>query len=156
MVAASGTRMVTAASAAVLAVVALSAPLLLADTTFQKDRIGAWCLVGFAGAALLLAARSYRHAAARGLLRTAGLVCWVALMVVVFDAAGRRTEGFVAGAAVVVAFLVLMVAVALGRGWRSAWWSRQAEVAEGVCGAFAVGAVVVAVGLFRHLWELTS
>ena len=54
------------------------------------------------------------------------------------------------------AFLVLMVAVALGRGWRSAWWSRRAEIAEAVCGAFAVGAVVVAVGLFRHLWELTS
>jgi len=62
----------------------------------------------------------------------------------------------VAGAAVFLAFLVLMVAVALGRGWRSAWWSRRAEVAEAVCGAFAVGAVVVAVGLFRHLWELTS
>ena len=67
---------------------------------FTMDRIGAWCLVGFAGAALLLAARSYRHAAARALLRTAGLVCWAALMVVVFDAAGRRTEGFVAGGAV--------------------------------------------------------
>jgi hypothetical protein len=120
------------------------------------DRIGAWCLVGFAGAALLLAARSYRHAAARALLRTAGLVCWSVLAVAVFDAAGQRTEGFVAGGAVVLAFLVLMVAVALGRGWRSAWWSRQAEIAEAVCGAFAVGSVVVAVGLFRHLWELTS
>ena len=156
MVAARGTRMITAASAGVLAIVALTAPLLLADTTFTMDRIGAWCLVGFAGAALLLAARSYRHTAARALLRTAGLGCWAALMVAVFDAAGQRTEGFVAGGAVVLAFLVLMVAVALGRGWRSAWWSRQAEIAEAVCGAFAVGSVVVAVGLFRHLWELTS
>ena len=156
MVAARGTRMVTAASAAVLAVVAISAPLLLAEATLSMDRIGARCLVGFAGAALLLAARSYRHVAARALLRTAGLLCWAVLMVVVFDAAGRRTEGFIAGAAVFLAFLVLMVAVALGRGWRSAWWSRRAEIAEAVCGAFAVGAVVVAVGLFRHLWELTS
>jgi hypothetical protein len=156
MVAARGTRMITAASAGVLAIVALTAPLLLADATFTMDRIGAWCLVGFAGAALLLAARSYRHAAARALLRTAGLVCWSVLAVAVFDAAGQRTEGFVAGGAVVLAFLVLMVAVALGRGWRSAWWSRQAEIAEAVCGAFAVGSVVVAVGLFRHLWELTS
>jgi hypothetical protein len=122
----------------------------------SADRVGAWCLVGFAGAALLLAARSYRHAAARALLRLAGLVCLVTLAVVVFDAAGRRTEGVVAGAAVVVAFVVLLAAVALGRGWRSAWWARRAEVAESVCGAFAVGSVVVAVGLFRHLWELTS
>ena len=156
MVAASGTRMVTAASFAVLAVVTLAAPLLLADATFSMDRVGAWCLVGFAGAALLLAARSYRHASARALLRMAGLVCWAALMVVMFDAAGRRTEGLVAGGAVLLGFLVLLVAVALGRGWRSAWWARQAEIAEAVCGAFAVGAVVVAVGLFRHLWELTS
>ena len=156
MVAASGTRMVTAASAAVLAVVAVSAPLLLATATLTMDRIGAWCLVGFSGAGLLLAARSYRHAAARALLRTAGLVCWAVLAVVVFDAAGGRTEGFVAGGAVFIAFLILMVAVALGRGWRSAWWSRRAEIAEGVAGAFAVGAVVVAVGLFRQLWELTS
>ena len=156
MVAASGTRMVTAASFAVLAVVALAAPLLLADATFSMDRIGSWCLAGFAGAALLLAARSYRHAAARALLRTAGLVCWTALIVVVFDAAGGRTEGLVAGGAVLLGCLVLLVAVALGRGWRSAWWARQAEIAEAVCGAFAVGALVVAVGLFRHLWELTS
>ncbi len=156
MVAARGTRMVTAASAAVLAVVAVSAPLLLAEATLPMDRIGARCLVGFAGAALLLAARSYRHVAARALLRTAGLVCLAVLMVVVFDAAGPRAESFIAGAAVFLAFLVLMVAVALGRGWRSAWWSRRAEVAEAVCGAFAVGSVVVAVGLFRHLWELTS
>jgi hypothetical protein len=156
VVAASGTRLLTAASAAVLAVVLISAPMLLATATLPMDRIGARCLVGFAGAALLLAARSYRHVAARALLRTAGLVCWAVLLVVVFDAAGRRTEGIVAGVAVFLAFLVLMVAVALGRGWRSAWWSRRAEIAEGFCGAFAVGAVVVAVGLFRHLWELTS
>ena len=44
--------------------------------TLPMDRIGARCLVFFAGAALLLAARSYRHVAARALLRTAGLVCW--------------------------------------------------------------------------------
>ena len=155
-VAVRGTRMVTAASAAVLAVVALSAPLLLAEATLPMDRVGARCLVGFSGASLLLAARSYRHVAARALLRTAGLVCLAALTVVVLDAAGSRTEGFLAGGAVFLAFLVVIVAVALGRGWRSAWWSRRAEVAEAVCGAFAVGSVVVAVGLFRRLWELTS
>lgn len=156
VVAARGTRTVTAASAAILAVVAVSAPLLLATATLPMDRIGARCLVGFAGAALLLAARSYRHAAARALLRTAGLLAWAVLAVAVFDVAGRRTEGLIAGAAILLAFVLVMVAIAAGRGWRSAWWSRRAEIAEAVCGAFAVGAVVVAVGLFRHLWELTS
>ena len=64
--------------------------------------------------------------------------------------------GFVIGAAVALAVLMVVVAVAVGRGWRSAWWSRRAEVAEGISGAFALGSVVVAVGLFRRLWELTG
>ncbi len=81
-VATRGTRIVTAASTAVLVVAVLAAPLLLATATLPVDRIGARCLVGFAGAALLLAARSYRHRAARSLLRTAGLGCWAALLVV--------------------------------------------------------------------------
>ena len=46
------------------------------------------------------------------------------------------------------------VAVATGRGWRSAWWSRRAEVAEGLAGAGAIAALVVASGLFRALWEI--
>ena len=64
--------------------------------------------------------------------------------------------GFVIGGAIGLAALLVVVAVAVGRGWRSAWWSRRAEVAEGISGAFALGAVVVAVGLFRRLWELTG
>ena len=42
--------------------------------------------------------------------------------------------------------LLVVVAVATGRGWRSAWWSRRAEVAEGLCGAAALASVFVAVG----------
>ena len=41
-------------------------------------------------------------------------------------------------AAVLLAGLLVIVAVATGRGWRSAWWSRRAEVAESVCGSFAI------------------
>lgn len=156
-VASSGTRMVTAACASIVLVVTLSAPLLLATATLPLDRVGARFLVGFAGAALLLAARSYRHAGARALLRAAGLVCWASLAVTIFDLLGTRGGTWmIAGAAIGVAALLVVVSVALGRGWRSAWWSRRAEIAEGVCGAFAVGSVVVAVGLFRYLWELTG
>jgi hypothetical protein len=50
--------------------------------------------------------------------------------------------------------LLVIVAVATGRGWRSAWWSRRAEVAEGLAGAGAIAALVVASGLFRALWEI--
>jgi hypothetical protein len=52
--------------------------------------------------------------------------------------------------------VLVVVAVATGRGWRSAWWSRRAEVAEGLAGALVVASLVVATGWFRQLWEMTS
>lgn len=152
----SATRTVTAAAAAVLAVTVVSAPLLLRAADVDLDRIGARSLVLLVGAGLLLAARSYRHAAARGLLRLAGLGAWLwlALHLVASGATGSlllvAVAGLVLGAAAVAA------AVATGRGWRSAWWARRAEVAEAVAGATALASVVVASGLFRLLWETTS
>jgi hypothetical protein len=151
-----GTRLVAAAAVAVLAVVALSAPLLLATATLPLDRIGARVLVGLAGAALLLAARSYRHPPARALLRLAGLAAWLALAVALLPLLDPGELAAVTVVAVLLAGVLVVAAVATGRGWRSAWWSRRAEVAEGLAGAGAIAAVLVAVGLFRRLWELTS
>ncbi|MEP9362614.1 hypothetical protein ABLE68_06590 [Nocardioides sp. CN2-186] len=155
-VATRGTRIVTAASTAVLVVALLAAPLLLATATLPVDRIGARCLVGFAGAALLLAARSYRHRAARSLLRAAGLGCWAALLVVLLRLLDDQGRWIVSTCAAALAVVVVLVAVATGRGWRSAWWSRRAEVAEGLCGALALASLVVASGWFRELWEIAS
>ncbi len=108
------------------------------------------------GGGLLLSARSYRHTAARQLLRLAGLVCWAALAWALVPVLSDGQWLAVAVAAVALAALMVAVAVATGRGWRSAWWSRRAEVAESVCSSFAIGAVVVAGGFFRILWESTS
>ena len=155
VVAARGTRTVTAASAAVLAVTLLSAPLVLATATLPIDRVGARLLVGCAGAGLLLAARSYRHAGARVLLRAAGLGCAAVLGAVLLGEADLA-GWWVTGGAVLLAAVLVLVGVAVGRGWRSAWWSRRAEVAEGLAGAVAVAALVVASGWFRQLWELAS
>jgi hypothetical protein len=155
VVAARGTRIVTATSAAVLAVVLLSAPLVLLTATLPIDRVGARLLVGSAGAGLLLAARSYRHARARALLRTAGLGCGVVLCAVLLREADP-TGWWLPATAVLLAAALVVVAVAVGRGWRSAWWSRRAEVAEGLSGAVAVAALVVASGWLRQLWELAS
>ena len=152
-VAARGTRIVTAYTVAILAVVALSAPLLLATATLPVDRIGARCLVLFCGGGLLLAGRSYRHTAARALLRAAGLVCWAVLALAVLPTVSGRAGALVAIGAIGVAVLLVVVAVATGRGWRSAWWSRRAEVAEGLCGSAAVATLLVAAGVFRSLWE---
>jgi hypothetical protein len=118
--------------------------------------VGARVLVFLCGAGLVLSARSYRHTVARQLLRLAGLACWVALaeaLVPVLTDGQWLTVGVVA---VGLALLLVLVAVATGRGWRSAWWSRRAEVAEGIVGSFAIATVVVAAGFFRILWESTS
>lgn len=160
-VAARGTRTVRAATAAVLVVVLLSAPLLLWTAVLPLDRTGARCLVGFGGASLLFAARSYRHAAARRMLRIAGVVALVLVAAVLLgagpgEAAGPGLTRMVTVLAIGLAAVLVLVAVLVGRGWRSAWWSRRAEIAEAVCGSFTVGSLVVAVGFFRYLWELTS
>lgn len=152
-VAASGARAVTAACAGVLVLAAVASTGLLGSVEAEVDVVGARVMVLLAGAAIVLAARSYRHRAARVLLRLAGLACWVALGVDT-AAALRAGAGLVlAAVAVLVAAAVVVVAVATGRGWRSPWWARRAEVAEGVSSALALAALVVASGFFRSLWE---
>ncbi len=153
---ASGTRMITASAAAILVVVCVSVPLLLQTAVIDLDRIGARCLVFFAGAAILLAARSYRHQAARALLRVAGLVCWAAFFWVILPIAGPAQQAAIIAGAVVIGLICVAAGVATGRGWRSVWWSRRAEVAEVMAGAFGIGATIVAAGLFRALWEINS
>jgi hypothetical protein len=153
---AGATRTVLAATAAIMVTAAVATPLLLATATIDLDRIGARCLVLFAGASILLAARSYRHAVARRLLRVGGLACWAWLVGFVVD----DVSSTVVMAGLVVLLLLgavsLAAAVATGRGWRSVWWSRRAELAEGLCGSFALASTVVASGFFRSLWEITS
>jgi hypothetical protein len=155
-VATRGAAIVAAAAAAILAVATVSAPLLLAAADLPIDRVGARALVFLAGGGLLLSARSYRHAAARQLLRLAGLACWIALMWALVPVLSDGQWLAVAVVAVALAGVMVAVAVATGRGWRSAWWSRRAEVAEGLCFSFALAAVVVSAGVFRILWESTS
>ena len=108
-VAARGAAIVTAAGAAVLAVAAASAPLLLRTADLPIDRVGARVLVFLAGGGLLLSARSYRHTAARQLLRLAGLACWVALAWALVPV---LSDGqWLAVAVAAVALAALMVAV---------------------------------------------
>ncbi len=155
-VVARGSRIVTAACVAICLVATTSAVMLLRDTSVWIDVVGARCEVGLAGGGLLLAARSYRHAAARTLLRVAGLTCWLALLVVLVPALGPTQATLVTFGSIAAGALMLLVGVALGRGWRSAWWARRAEVAESICGAFALASVVLAAGTIPFLWDLTG
>jgi hypothetical protein len=152
-VAARGARTLAAAACAVLLLVALAASLLLHTADLAVDRVGARLVVGLGGASLLLAARSYRYAWPRGLLCAAGLWCLVGDLVVLLPRAQGGAAVALVVATVVVALVVLAAAVATGRGWRSAWWSAQAELAEALATAGTLGTLVVASGLFRALWE---
>lgn len=152
-VAAAGARTVTAACAAVLGVAAVASVGLLGSVEAEADVVGARVMVLSSGAAIVLAARSYRHRAARTLLRLAGLACWTALAVATAPALHQGAGMALGAAAVLVAALVVPVAVATGRGWRSPWWARLAEVTEGLSAALALASLVVASGFFRSLWE---
>jgi len=151
-----GARLVNAAGVAIAVVAVVSSWQLLSVATFDLDQVGARGQVFFAGAALLLAGRSYRHVAARAALRIAGLGSWAVLAWVVLAATSSNRVAVGAGVAIGLAVLLVVVAVAAGRGWRSAWWARRAEVAEGLSGALTVAAMFVATGLCRTIWELTS
>lgn len=148
-----GARIVDAAAVGILVVIVFSVPRLLTTATFDVDRPGAQCLVLFTGAGLLLAARSFRHVRARALLRTAGLFAWAALAVQLLDDRSDRALLWFVVALVVLAAGLLVAAIATGRGWRSAWWSARAELAETLAGAFAIASLVVASGLVRMVWE---
>lgn len=152
-----GSRIVTAGAAAVLVVTVISATqLLLSTAELEVDRIGARCVVFFAGGALLFAARSYRHHAARLFLRLAGLACWFVLAVVLLRYAESGRATLVVLSSLFLGAIMVAAAVATGRGWRSVWWARRAEIGEGLCGAFAVAAIFVSSGIVRTLWELSS
>lgn len=155
-VAARGTQVVTACAAAVLVVVSVSAWLLLAGVPDGVQAVGARCEVGFGAAALLLAARDYRHLLARALLRAAGLAALVVLAADLLPRIGEAWTVVIGAASILLALVLLAVAVAVGRGWRSAWWSRRAEWSETAAGAFALAAVVPAIGVFEVLWKSTS
>lgn len=151
-----GSRIIDAACVGILVVVVFSVPALHASTDRAMDRYGVAALVFCAGGTLLLAARAYRHPLATGMLRAAGLYAWFALAsALLVDWSDGRLMTVVV-AALAISGCLVSVAVATGRGWRSVWWARRAEIAEVLCGSGAVAAAFVAAGIFRHLWEFTS
>lgn len=154
-VAARGTRLLTAITAAVAVIGTFSAFRLIADADLPIDRIGARVLVFCCGAAVLLVARTYRHPLGRTFLRLGGLGIWAALVPVL---AASAVDHPVRAMLVILALsaVVLTCAVAFGRGWRSAWWARRAEVAEGLTGAIALASIFVATGVFREVWEAVA
>lgn len=152
-VATSAARTMSAAAGAIAVAAVLSSSLLLTRVEPEVDLIGVRCLVFFAGASLLLTARSHRHTGPRVLLRLAGLSCWAFLVAQALAVMSEPRRATFLGIAIALGLLLILIAVATGRGWRSVWWSRRAEVAEGFCAAAALASLVASTGLFRTLWE---
>lgn len=149
-----GHHTVTAACAAILGVCLIAVPQLLATARYDTQLRGAQVLLFCAGASLLLAGRSYRHVLARMLLRASGLYCWTWLAINVMVDSSARVHWYVVLISVALAGIVAAAAIATGRGWRSVWWARRAEIAEGFSGAIAMAALVASSGLFAQLWQL--
>lgn len=148
-----GARTLAAASWAVLAVVAVSGPALVATATDDVDRIGGW-LITLAGAfVILLSARSYRYWLPRGVLRVAGVIALVVGVRAFVGWVDPELVSWFGLGVVVIGFAVIIAAVATGQGWRSAKWASRADWAESLCGAAVIASFVVSSGFFRHLWE---
>jgi hypothetical protein len=151
-----GTKLVTASCVAIAGVSVVSAVAMLHTATHEPDRIGAQILAFSAGGSLLLAARSYRQPMAQMSLHLAGMVCWLGLVWAVLPGAQPGQVAVLVTAVVALAAVLVVVGVAAGRGWRSAWWARRAEVGEVFSSSVALAMVIVASGSFRWLWEVGS
>lgn len=152
-VAARGARTLAAASWAVLAVAALAAPALVSTASGHIDNVGTWVLLVAGSFVLLLAARSYRYPLPRLVLRIAGLVVLAVGAVTLAANLDADLVKWIGLALVVIGALVVIAAIATGRGWRSAKWASRADMAEALSGAAVIAALIVSSGVFRHLWE---
>jgi hypothetical protein len=153
VVAERGARTLAAASWAVLAVVAVSGPALVATATTEVDRIGAWVIMLAGAFVILLAARSYRYWLPRGVLRVAGIIALAVGVRAFVGWADPELVSWFGLGVVLIGFAVIIAAIATGRGWRSAKWAARADWAESLCGAAVIASFVVSSGFFRHLWE---
>ncbi len=151
-----GRRLLVAGAVAVAVVASAAVALLTVAPGSGIDAIGVHLLLLFGGGALALTARSYRASVPRAALRLPGAL---ALSLVVADAlvalSGPGLAWALAGVAAA-ASAVLVSAVSLGRGWRSIWWARTADVVEALCVVLCVAALPVAAGLFELVRRLPS
>ncbi|GGU23090.1 hypothetical protein [Nocardioides albus] len=148
-----GARTLAAAAWAVLGVVAVSAPGVVATATAPVDRIGAWVILLAGAFVILLAARSYRYWLPRGVLRVAGIIALAVGVRAFVGWADPELVSWFGLGVVVIGCAVIVAAIATGRGWRSAKWAARADWSESLCGAAVIASFVVSSGFFRHLWE---
>ena len=152
-------RLVTAGSVAVAVVVAVAGPVLSLTAPHGLTGDGARVLVLLGAAVLTLAARGVRSRVPRSGFRAAAALCFLALGAEVALRLADLGEGWwwlLPAVAALLGVLVALTAVAVGRGWRSVWWARLADVAQSLCLVLMVAAVPVATGLFAWVRQFAS
>jgi hypothetical protein len=120
------------------------------------DRWGVAVLLVSGGAALALSSRSHRVPGPRRALRAAGTAVLVAAALSTLLVVGVVGTWLTAVGLLVAGLLAVVAGRALGRGWRSLWWARTADVVEGLGVVLAVAALPVASGLSSWVRQLPS
>jgi hypothetical protein len=151
-----GLRLVAAGTAVIAAVVATTGPLVVLDARLDRRGIAALVMVGLGGIGLSLVARSFRSVLPRVALRVAATWVLGFLGLVVLRELGTTAGWVTFAGAVGLALVVVLAALSLGRGWRSVWWARVADVAEALCVVLVVAAVPLASGLFDVVRGFTA
>ncbi len=144
-----GQRQVSTTTVALAVVVATTGPLLVRGADDSDLRgIGTVSMVGLGGAALALMARGVRSRTARSFLRVAGLWVLAFLGAELVRRGGPSAVVWWVVGTTVLGVVIAASAISLGRGWRSIWWARAADVAQGLALVLVLALVTVASGLF--------
>lgn len=151
-----GQDLVAAGTAMIAVLAAVTGPLLLLPGTDDLAGICSLAMVALGAAALALVARSFRAALPRLALRLCAGWLLAALGLAVVRAADRTTDWAVFAGVALLALVVTLAAVQLGRGWRSVWWARVADLVEGLSIVLIVALVPLASGFSEAIRGFVS
>ncbi|MEO5708463.1 MAG: EsaB/YukD family protein [Nocardioidaceae bacterium] len=151
-----GLRLVSAGTVVIAVVVATTGPLLTRGADRGLQGYSVLAMVGLGGVALSLVARSFRSLLPRTALRLSATWVLAFLGLEVLREFGTTVDYVFFGSVTAVALLVVVTAVSLGRGWRSVWWARIADLVEGLSIVLVVAAVPLASGFFDFVRGFTA
>ncbi|MGH3413706.1 MAG: hypothetical protein ACRDPH_11575 [Marmoricola sp.] len=151
-----GQRLLSAGSVAIGVVVCVCGALLVVAAGGDLRGIGALVMVGLGGCALALIGRSMRARLPRLVMRVAAVFCVAFLGVALTDRIPAAEQWLVFAGCAGLGLIVVLVALAMGRGWRSIWWARMADIAETLTVVLVVAAIPLACGIFDGVRQLTS
>lgn len=151
-----GLRLVAAGTVVIAVVVATTGPLLALRAGRDLEGVGSLVLVGLGAVGLSLVARSFRSTLPRLVLRVSATWVLAFLGLALLRELGPTTGRVGFACLGVLSLVVTVTAVALGRGWRSVWWARVADVVEGLSIVLVVATVPVASGFFDVVRGFTS